>query len=125
MNLCQSPELHRRFKTQNLLDLLLYSETETTVLPHRGPPRSSRASTREPEHPPSGPRCQGCKKKGLAAEADSPAASPDGPSPTYQTRHNKETERIHAVYLVHTHTSMPLPASPHISKPTPHQTLNF
>lgn len=37
--------------------------------------------------------------KGPAAEAGSPAASPDGPSPTCQTRHNKDTERTHAVCL--------------------------
>lgn len=39
--------------------------------------------------------------KGPAAEADSPASSPDGPSPTCQTRHSKETEKIHAVCLAH------------------------
>lgn len=66
------------------------------ILPHPGPLRSSRASIHGPERPRWGPWCPGCKMKGPAAEADWPAASPDGPSPTCQTRHSKETERTHA-----------------------------
>lgn len=54
--------------------------------------------------------------KGPAAEADSPAASPDGPSPTCQTRHNKETEETHAVMSINSKRSMLLPA-PQTSKP--------